>query len=122
MSKRIVGILGAMPQEVDDVIRLLKNAQEFSFGMRTYISGQINGTDAVVVFSRWGKVAAAATVSALIHHFAVTEIIFTGVAGAIDPKLKIGDIVIGRRLIQHDIDARPLMQRFEVPLLSKTYF
>ncbi|MNJ98091.1 5'-methylthioadenosine/S-adenosylhomocysteine nucleosidase [compost metagenome] len=114
--------MGAMPQEIDGVIGLLDDPESITIGMRTYTSGTINGIKTVVVFSRWGKVAAAATVSTLIHVFNVTEVIFTGVAGAIDPTLNIGDIVIAKRLFQHDMDARPLMQQFEIPLLGKTYF
>jgi adenosylhomocysteine nucleosidase len=47
--------------------------------------------------------------------------LFTGVAGSINSELKIGDIVLGKRLIQHDMDARPLMAQYEIPLLSKIY-
>jgi len=114
--------MGAMPEEISGIIPLIENKQEKTIGKRTYISGQISGIDTVLVFSRWGKVAAAATVAALIHEFGVTELIFTGVAGAIHHELKIGDIVIAKRLIQHDMDARPLMQQYEIPLLSKTFF
>lgn len=114
--------MGAMPEEISGVIALLDNPQSETLGMRAYTSGTINGIKTVVVFSRWGKVAAAATVSALIHHYNITELIFTGVAGAINPELNIGDIVIANRLVQHDMDARPLMQQFEIQLLGKTYF
>jgi adenosylhomocysteine nucleosidase len=76
----------------------------------------------VVVFSRWGKVAAATTVTSLITKFSITGLIFIGVAGAINTELKIGDVVIADRLIQHDMDARPLMPRHEIPLLGVTYF
>ncbi len=110
-----------MPEEITDVISLLSGCTEKTMGMRTYYSGKINDKEVVIVFSRWGKVAAATTVSALIHEFGITELIFTGVAGAISPKLKIGDIVLGKRFIQHDLDARPLMQQYEVPLLGKTF-
>ena len=122
MSHRIIGIMGAMPQEIDGVIALLQNPEQNTIGMRTYTKGTINGITTVVVFSRWGKVAAAATVSTLILVYNITELVFTGVAGAISPELNIGDIVIARRLIQHDMDARPLMLRFEIPLLGVTYF
>lgn len=114
--------MGAMPEEINGVIALLNNSVSKTIGRRIYTTGTINGIDTVVVFSRWGKVAAAATVSALIHHFNVTQLIFTGVAGAINHELQIGDIVIASRLIQHDMDARPLMPQFEIPLLGKTYF
>ena len=113
--------MGAMPEEIDGVVALLSNCVAISMGKRTYFSGQINGVETVVVFSRWGKVAAATTVTTLIHEFNITELLFTGVAGAIHSDLKIGDVVLGKRLIQHDMDARPLMNQYEIPLLSKVY-
>ncbi|WP_073371699.1 5'-methylthioadenosine/adenosylhomocysteine nucleosidase [Flavobacterium fluvii] len=121
MKKRTIGIMGAMPEEIEGVVALLTNPEVTKMGKRSYFTGQINGIDTVVVFSRWGKVAAATTVTTLIHEFKITELLFTGVAGAISPELKIGDIVLGKRLIQHDMDARPLMKQYEIPLLSKTY-
>lgn len=121
MQKRTIGIMGAMPEEIDGVVALLSNCKMTEKGKRRYFSGQINGIDTVVVFSRWGKVAAATTVATLIHEFQITELLFTGVAGAIHSELKIGDIVLAKRLIQHDMDARPLMKQYEIPLLSKTY-
>lgn len=111
-----------MTEEIDGVVNLLTDRQELSRGMRTYYTGRINGIKTVVVFSRWGKVAAATTVSNLILEFGISELIFTGVAGAISTDLRIGDIVIGQRLIQHDMDARPLMKQYEIPLLGQTFF
>jgi len=113
--------MGAMPEEIEGVVALLMNPEVTKMGKRSYFTGQINGIDTVVVFSRWGKVAAATTVTTLMHEFKITELLFTGVAGAIHSDLKIGDIVLGKRLIQHDMDARPLMKQYEIPLLSKTY-
>lgn len=122
MPDRIIGIMGAMPEEISEVIHLLGEKQEFSRGMRTYYVGKLNGIKTIVVFSRWGKVAAATTVSNLILEFNITELIFTGVAGAINPVLNIGDIVIGKRFIQHDMDARPIINQYEIPLLGITFF
>ena len=45
-------------------------------------------------------------------------VIFTGVAGAINSKLKQWDIIIPHKLIQHDMDARPLFKRYEIPALK----
>jgi len=122
MSKKIIGIMGAMPEEIISIAELLTEKQEFIIGERAYYTGLLDNIQTVVVFSRWGKVAAATTVTTLILEFKITELIFTGVAGAINPSLKIGDIVIGRRLIQHDMDGRPLMRQFEIPLLGIIYF
>jgi adenosylhomocysteine nucleosidase len=122
MTDKIIGIMGAMQEEIAGIVSLLEGKKEISRGMRTYYEGLLNGIPTVVVFSRWGKVAATTTVSTLILEFNISELIFTGVAGAVHDDLKIGDIVIGSRLIQHDMDARPIMPRFEIPLLGRTYF
>lgn len=122
MSTKRIGILGAMPEEINGIVSLLKNKKEIVKGMRTYYTGTINDIDAVVVFSRWGKVASAISVTHLIIEFGITELYFIGVAGAIHPDLNIGDIVIANSLVQHDMDARPLMPQFEIPLLAKTMF
>jgi adenosylhomocysteine nucleosidase len=120
MKSKRIGILGAMPEEISGIVTLLKDKTEVVRGMRTYYSGTINDIEVVVVFSRWGKVASATTVTHLIVEFGITELFFTGVAGAINPDLNIGDIVIASSLVQHDLDARPIMNRFEIPLLGKT--
>lgn len=113
--------MGAMPEEIHTITELLTDLQTREIGGRIYYSGLLNDTPTVVVFSRWGKVAAATTVTTLILEFKITELFFTGVAGAIHPELNIGDIVIGKKLIQHDMDARPLMPQFEIPLLGISY-
>lgn len=87
-------------------------------GMRQYHCGRLWGHDVVLVFSHWGKVASASTTSFLINSLNVNEILFTGVAGAVGDELNIGDIVIGNQLYQHDMDASPIIERHEIPLLG----
>ena len=118
MKEKIIGIMGAMPEEINGIIELLTEKKEVKLGKRNYFVGKLNGIKTVVVFSRWGKVAATTTVATLILEFKVSEIIFTGVAGAINSELNVGDIVIGKRLIQHDLNAQPLIDEFEIPLLK----
>lgn len=113
--------MGAMPEEIIEIVQLMENVSIHEFGKRKFHCGTIQGKDVVVVFSRWGKVAAAATATALIHKFGITTLLFTGLAGAIDNNVKIGDIVLGKSFVQHDIDARPLMPKYEIPLLNITY-
>ncbi|HLP53326.1 MAG TPA: 5'-methylthioadenosine/adenosylhomocysteine nucleosidase [Chitinophagales bacterium] len=122
MSKKRIGIMGAMPEEIEGIAALLSDQQRVSRGRRIYYTGQINGIEVVLVFSRWGKVAAATTVTNLIVEFNITHLYFTGVAGGVNSNVRVGDIVVATRLIQHDMDARPLMPQYEIPLLGKTYF
>jgi len=118
----LLGIMGAMPEEMDKIIAAISNKEIVEHGSRIYYRGNLFGQEVVAVFSRWGKVAAAITTTNLILEFKVDRIVFTGVAGAISPELNVGDVVIGQRLYQHDMDARPLMRRFEIPLTGKTSY
>ncbi len=118
----LLGIMGAMPEEMDKIIATISNKEIVERGSRIYYRGELFGQDVVAVFSRWGKVAAATTATNMILDFNVDRIVFTGVAGAISPELNVGDVVIGQRLYQHDMDARPLMRRFEIPLTGKTSY
>ncbi|TGN29708.1 5'-methylthioadenosine/adenosylhomocysteine nucleosidase [Empedobacter tilapiae] len=122
MSERIIGIMGAIPQEINGVVNLLANKKEHKIGRRSYFTGELNNQKVVVVYSRVGKVAASATVTTLILEFKISKLIFTGVAGGIHTDVKIGDIVLGQSLIQHDMNAQPLFPAYEIPMLGKAYF
>jgi adenosylhomocysteine nucleosidase len=111
-----------MPEEMNSLLENLQIKQTLIKGKRTYYQGLLFETEVVLVFSRWGKVAAAATVTQLLNSFEISEVLFSGVAGGLNPKLTIGDIVIGTELIQYDMDASPLYPTLEIPLLDKTSF
>ena len=91
-------------------------------GMRDYHAGSVAGQSCVVVLARLGKVAAAVTAVTLIREFGVDEIIFTGLAGGLASASRVGDVVIGSSLVQHDLDVRPFFPRYEVPLLGIAAF
>lgn len=118
----IIGIMGAMPEEVASIHQLMTDTEAVDHGSRHYYQGYINNIPVVLVFSRWGKVAASSTVTALITEFNITHLIFTGVAGAAASYLNIGDIILSQTLYQHDMDARPLLKRHEIPLTGCTFF
>ena len=121
LMTRNIGILGAMAQEIDEVKALLTEKTIVKIANREFVVGKIGNVRCVVAFSKWGKVAATITATLLIQEFAVTDLIFIGTAGAVADGLKVGVIVISKRLVQHDVDARPILQRFELPLLNRTY-
>jgi len=116
-----LAVMGAMPEEVEAIVAELQGVRTVSRGNRVYHRGTLWGHDAVVVFSHWGKVASAMTATTLIGEFGADRIVFTGVAGGIDPALRVGDVVVASRFVQHDLDARPLFARHEIPLLGRTY-
>jgi len=114
-----IGILSAMHDEIDALLKLLTNVQKTIKGRRTYYSGTLFNKEVVLVFSRWGKVASTMTTTQLINDYKLTELIFTGVAGGLQNDLNIGDIIVGNELYQHDLDASPLFPKFHIPLLNK---
>jgi len=116
----MLGIISAMPDEITAIVESLAEVTTRTLGHREYHAGNFEDTLVVVVFSGWGKVAAAATTTQLIAAYDVTDVVFTGVAGAVRHGLSIGDVVIGSELLQHDLDASPFFPRYEVPLLGKT--
>jgi adenosylhomocysteine nucleosidase len=118
----VLAIVSALPEEISLVVERLASATARVFGRRTFHAGSFHGVDAVAVFSGWGKVAAAATVAQLVASFPITRLVFSGVAGAVQHGLSIGDVVVGSGLLQHDMDARPIFPRYEVPLLGKYLF
>ncbi len=113
-----IGVMGAMQEEISSLKQAMQDPVTIWLGGREYICGKLFGKSAVVVFSRWGKVAAAATAATLIAKFNVDCLLFTGVAGAVNADLNVGDIVLGNRLYQHDMDASPLFSKREIPCLG----
>ena len=118
---RNIGILGAMAQEIDEVKALLKDKTIVTIANREFVVGKIGDVRCVVAFSKWGKVSATISATLMVQEFGVTDLIFIGTAGALADGLRVGDIVVARRLVQHDLDARPIIPRFELPLLNRVY-
>jgi adenosylhomocysteine nucleosidase len=117
-----LGVISALADEQQGLVEAMQGMVKVNHGMRDYRQGSLWGIDAVCVLSRLGKVAAAMTAAILVEKFEVTHIVFTGVAGSADTCVKVGDLVIGAELVQHDMDVRPLFPRFEVPLTGLSHF
>lgn len=118
----MLAIVSAMPEEIALVVAALSRTQTRELGRRVFHAGTFHGVEAVAVFSRMGKVAAAATITQLIASYPVSRLVFSGVAGGVRHGLAIGDIIIASALIQHDMDASPIFPRYEVPLLGQSRF
>lgn len=113
-----IAVLSAMEQEGHLIeARLDDPREEMSFGRR-YVGGLLAGRPIVTAVSGFGKVAAAATVAAVLERFSPSHIVFAGVAGGVGEGVAIGDIVVADRLVQHDFDASPIFERFVIPSLG----
>lgn len=99
-----LGIIGAMEQEVKTLWAAMEQPVVTTVAGMTFQEGILRGTPAVVVQSGVGKVNAALCVQCLCDRFAVTHLLNTGIAGALNPALRIGDLLISTDAVQHDMD------------------
>ena len=100
-----IGIIGAMELEVETLKKEMTITRKLIKARMEFNEGKLNGADVVVVRSGVGKVNAALCVQILADIFEVTHIINTGVAGSLNAKLDIGDILISEIALHHDVDA-----------------
>lgn len=100
----IIGIIGAMDEEVDILKEKMKLESKIEAAGMEFYKGTLEDKQVVVVRSGIGKVNAAICAQILIGNFNVNGIINTGVAGAIYDELEVGDIVISNDVIEHDFD------------------
>jgi adenosylhomocysteine/aminodeoxyfutalosine nucleosidase len=104
MTNRKIAIMGAMPEEIEPIIDKLDNMETMLYGANKYYEGSYNGQEVVVAYSKIGKVFATLTATILIEKFGCDTLLFSGVAGAINDELQIGDLIIAESLCQHDLD------------------
>ncbi len=101
----MVGIIGAMEVEVSKLKEILQDTETKNKAGMTFVSGSLNGKPVVVVRSGIGKVNASICTQILADEYKVNYIINTGVAGSLHNEINIGDIVLSKDALQHDMDA-----------------
>ena len=116
-----------MPEEIGTTIDNLEHVTLTEYGdLKIYygkLKKKVSNYESVNIFlawSGWGKVSAARAITRILagkHN--IDLIIFTGVAGAANKNLSQWDIVIANEVIQHDMDARPIFEKFVLPPLKK---
>lgn len=99
-----IGIIGAMELEVEQLKNVMSVTAVVKKAGMDFFEGALNGASVVIVRCGIGKVNAALCVQILADVFEVTHVINTGVAGSLNPKLDIGDILISKDALHHDMD------------------
>ena len=99
-----VGIIAALKEEIEPLVESMQDVETSKWGRRSLHQGRIGDCHVVAVAGGVGKVKAAACTQYLIDRFSLDALICTGVAGAVNPRLKTGDIVISEKTLQHDFN------------------
>ncbi|MGI6143149.1 MAG: 5'-methylthioadenosine/adenosylhomocysteine nucleosidase [bacterium] len=118
-----LGIIGAMDEEIAILQNLMDIDETREIGGMIFYLGRLEGKSIVLVKCGIGKVNAALCAHILINKFSVKKIIFTGVAGAADPGLDIGDVIISSDSMYHDVNVGAFgYQRGQIPRLPVRAF
>ncbi len=116
-----IGVMCATDQELDHLLKKLENKAVEEKLMRSFVTGEYAGVTVVAVVGGVGKVNGAITAQELIQEFGVEKLIFTGLAGGLDPTVTIGDVVIGAEILHHDLDMK-IMENDQFPGMPTDFF
>lgn len=101
----VIGIIGAMEEEVAALKEKMEIKEVLKKASMEFYKGTLQGKEVVVVRSGIGKVNAGLCTQILADVFDAKMVINTGIAGSLDARIDIGDIVISTEALQHDMDA-----------------
>lgn len=99
-----IGIIAAMEEEKNAIKDIMKKTKENKIYELIFIEGAINEKECVLVESGVGKVNSSRTTQIMLDKYDIEYIINVGTAGSATDELEIGDIVIGKKIVQHDFD------------------
>jgi len=97
-----IGIICAIEQELAHLRAMLSDASRLDVAHTHFDTGRLDGHEVVLASAGMGKVNAALVATLLADRFRCRTVVFSGVAGGLDPTLHIGDVVIADRILQYD--------------------
>jgi adenosylhomocysteine nucleosidase len=97
-----VGLICALPQEIAHLKAAMADVRTVVTARWAFAMGRLEGREVAVVNAGMGKVHSALVTSLLIEKFGCKVVVMSGVAGGLDPHLRIGDVVLAERVVQHD--------------------
>ena len=119
----MIGIIGAMEEEVSQLIEAMEEKEKVTCAGMDFYCGKLKDKEVVIVQSGIGKVNMALCTQILADRFDVKAVINTGVAGGLYKDIEIGDIVISKDAVQHDVDATVFGYKVgEIPRMDTSYF
>ena len=99
-----LAIMGAMEEEITPLLSYFTDIKKIEFANNIYYEAKLNNLDVVIAYSKIGKVFSTLTATTMIEKFGCDTLLFSGVAGGVNPELKIGDLIVANKLAQHDLD------------------
>lgn len=118
-----IGIIGAMDEEVCRLKEIMINVKVHKIASMDFYEGEIKTKSVIIVRCGIGKVNAAICSQILIDKFNIEGLINTGIAGSLNAKIDIADMVLSRDAIQHDMNATSFGYKYgEIPRMKNSIF
>ncbi len=99
-----IAIMGAMREEIEPLLEFFGKYTTLEHAGNVYYETTYKNLEIVVAYSKIGKVNSAITASVMCEKFKAEKLLFSGVAGAVSSELRVGDLIIADKLVQHDVD------------------
>lgn len=110
----MIGFVIAMEIEALPILNLLNTNKQFTLAGKKCYKGELFGNDVILIVSEIGKVNASSATQAIITRYPeIDKIINIGIAGAVNPNLKICDVCVVEKTMQYDFDVTSVL---DVPL------
>lgn len=123
IKKNKIAIIGALDEEIKKILFYLTKIKKIKWSEFCFYEGELFGQEVVVIKSGVGKTSAAMICQKTIDQYNLTNVIFTGVAGSLNNKLNIGDVVISNDCVHHDLETIELgFLRGVIPYTKYRFF
>lgn len=97
-----LGIMAAFGQEADLLLASMQDKKEYRINGKIFTIGTLQGTPVVLVISGISMTNAVMTTQMMINHFNLKGLVFSGIAGGVNPDLHVGDVVIAHSWLAPD--------------------
>lgn len=103
MNLKSFGFVIPLKEEADPLLHKLKISAKKKVGHRTILLGSFKNHKVSLIISGCGKIKTASATQFLIDKYPSDFYINFGTAGAISAALKIGEIIVATKIIEHDV-------------------
>lgn len=103
-----IGLIAAMTQESDALLRLINGWKRISFGQFRGVRFQSKDFDCALIITGWGRKRAGDATRVLLAEASPRALISFGIAGAVNADLQIGDVVVSSKsyLLENGVPGR----------------
>ena len=109
-----IAIIAALKDEIDGIRWAIEIKAKMTLGSFLYYQGSYQDREIILALSGVGEQNARGATKVLLDHFNPGYIISIGISGSVDSRLKVGDLIIGRRVL---VQNSPHMAAFSLERL-----